>query len=64
MKYFWALFWSFLLSNMMVYVVANMTTTAEHPIEYSFNTALILTVIFTIFVGILGDGVLNKKITD
>lgn len=45
----------------MVYVVANMTTTPDLTVEYSVTTALVASIFFTVFVAILGDGLVNDK---
>lgn len=45
MRYFWTLFWAFLLTQMLTYVVSSMIGTA-----YKFETGLILTAVVTIFV--------------
>lgn len=43
MKYFWTLFWTFILVQMVMYVGSSMLGTA-----FDFNMGLILTVVVTI----------------
>ncbi|OEH91632.1 YjzD family protein [Bacillus solimangrovi] len=56
MRYFWTFFWAFLLSQMITYVVSNM-----QGASYSFTTGLIFSVILTLTVAILGDGLLTDE---
>jgi hypothetical protein len=50
MRYFWTIFWAFLLSQMLVYVISSMQGFA-----FSFTNGVLLTVIFSIAVIFLGD---------
>lgn len=48
MRYIATIFWAFLLSQMLTYVVSSMNGMA-----YSFNMGLILTVIFSVLIFVL-----------
>ncbi|RPF52096.1 YjzD family protein [Aquisalibacillus elongatus] len=54
MRLIWTVIWSFLLSLMVVYVLASMTGD-----EFSLSFAGILTAIFTIVAVVLGEGVIK-----
>ncbi|GEL76893.1 YjzD family protein [Tenuibacillus multivorans] len=54
MRIIWTLFWSFVLSLMVVYVLASMTGD-----EFSFTFSIVLTAIFTIATVTLGEGVIK-----
>lgn len=56
MRYFWTIFWAFLLSNMIVYVISSMQATG-----FSFAQAIILAAVFSVVIFILGDGVVSKE---
>ncbi|UOQ43447.1 YjzD family protein [Halobacillus salinarum] len=56
MRIFWTVFWAFLLSLMMAYVVSNMTGN-----EFSFLQAIIMTVIFSGTVIALGEGLIKEE---
>ena len=49
MRFFWTLFWSFLLSQMLVYVISSMQGSS-----YDFNTGIIIAIAMSIAVFILG----------
>lgn len=55
MRYFWALFWGFLLANMLTYVVGSMLGTG-----YDFKTGSILTVILVVMVFVLAAIIPNE----
>jgi uncharacterized Tic20 family protein len=50
MHFFWTLFWTVLLSNMMNYVVANMQGTYS----YNFQLATLVAVIFSVVIFVIG----------
>lgn len=54
MRYFWALFWGFLLVQMLTYVVGSMIGTT-----YDFKTGTILTVVLVVMVYIIGSVIPN-----
>lgn len=56
MRYIWTIFWSFLLSQMLVYVVSSM-----NGAPFNFNTGVILTVAFSVIIFILGDAGVPKE---
>ncbi|MCM3595253.1 MULTISPECIES: YjzD family protein [Bacillaceae] len=56
MRYFWTFFWTFLLMQMMAYVVSSMTGVA-----YNFVTASILAVVATVLILILGEVVPDRS---
>lgn len=45
MRYFWSIFWAFLLCQMFVYVVGSMIGSA-----YNFNLGALLTVVISVMV--------------
>ncbi|SEU03362.1 Protein of unknown function [Salinibacillus kushneri] len=55
MRFLWTFIWSLLLSSAVVYVISNMAT-----VDFSFNAALFLAVVFTIIVSVLGEGILKE----
>ncbi|MYL32246.1 DUF2929 family protein [Pontibacillus yanchengensis] len=55
MRLFWSIFWGFLLSCMVTYVVSSMNGGAFH-----LSQAIVLTVAFTLTVLILGEGALKE----
>jgi hypothetical protein len=55
MRYFWTLFWAFLLIQMMLYVVS-----AMQGATYDFAQGTIIAVVFSILIFILGDAVVPK----
>lgn len=56
MRIFWTVFWTFLLSQMLVYVVSSMTGGT-----YDFMQGIFLCVVFSIIVIFLGEaGVPNE----
>ncbi|PLR69885.1 MULTISPECIES: YjzD family protein [Bacillaceae] len=56
MRYFWTFFWTFLLMQMMAYVVSSMTGVA-----YNFGTASILAVVVTVLILIIGEVVPDRS---
>jgi hypothetical protein len=57
MRYFWSLFWGFLLSQMLTYVVASMLGTT-----YDFKTGCVLTVIIVVFVYAISAVIPNEPV--
>ncbi|MHC0036710.1 YjzD family protein [Pseudoneobacillus sp. C159] len=57
MRYFWTLFWTFLLVQMMNYVVTSMTGTT-----YDFMTGNILAVIVTVLIFIVSTVIPNDPV--
>ncbi|WP_017754623.1 YjzD family protein [Calidifontibacillus oryziterrae] len=56
MRIFWTLFWSFLLSLMLVYVISSMTGS-----PFVFMQGVILAVVFSLVIIIVGEaGVPNE----
>ncbi len=55
MRYFWTLFWAFLLTQMLTYVVSSMIGTA-----YNFETGVLLGIAVTVFVAILSVVIPNE----
>ncbi|MGG5253285.1 YjzD family protein [Neobacillus sp. SM06] len=55
MRYFWTLFWAFLLTQMLTYVVSSML-----GIAYKFETGLLLAIVFTVFVAIITAVIPNE----
>lgn len=56
MRIFWTVFWSFLLSQMLVYVISSMTGNT-----YEFMQGVVLTVVFSVIIILLGEvGVPNE----
>ncbi|TFB22027.1 DUF2929 family protein [Filobacillus milosensis] len=55
MRLIWTVIWSFLLSLMVVYVLASMTGD-----DFSLTLATVLTALFTLAAVILGDGVIKE----
>ncbi|BAC13157.1 hypothetical conserved protein [Oceanobacillus iheyensis HTE831] len=56
MRYIMTIFWSFLLSAAVSYVLSSM---GGEP--FLIENAIILTVIFSIVVFVLGEGILKEK---
>ncbi len=56
MRIFWTVFWAFLLSLMMAYVVSNMTGS-----DFSFLQAIVMTVLFSGTVIALGEGLIKQE---
>ncbi|KQL54996.1 hypothetical protein AN964_16795 [Heyndrickxia shackletonii] len=59
MKYFWTLFWTFLLVQMLGYVGSAMTDT-----QYSIGTMSILSVVVTVMIFILSSVIPNSPATE
>ncbi|MDQ0198168.1 YjzD family protein [Neobacillus ginsengisoli] len=57
MRYFWTFFWSFLLVEMLTYVVSSMIGTA-----FDFKTGAILSVVVTILVFIVSTLIPNEPV--
>lgn len=55
-RIFWSIFWGFLLSCMVTYVVSNM-----NGAEFDITKAIILTIAFTLTAILLGDGLLKEE---
>ncbi len=55
LRYFWTLFWTFLLMQMLTYVVSSMTGAA-----FDFQTGLILTVAATILIFVISAIIPNE----
>ena len=58
MRYIWTIIWSFLLTNMMYYVVGNMSGAG-----YDFNNATTISLFVSVLVFILGDGIIGSEET-
>lgn len=56
MRLFWSIFWGFLLSCMITYVISSMQGGSFH-----LSQAIVLTVAFTVVVTLLGEGALSKE---
>ncbi|WP_246938625.1 YjzD family protein [Bacillus pinisoli] len=56
MRYFWTLFWTFLLIQMVLYVVSSMQGGT-----YDFVQGSIIAVVFSILIFILGDALVPKE---
>ncbi|WP_102028030.1 YjzD family protein [Salirhabdus sp. Marseille-P4669] len=56
MRYIFTLFWSLLISSMVVYVIGNMSGT-----PFNITNAVVLAVVFTFVVIVLGDGLLKDE---
>ncbi|RBW71059.1 YjzD family protein [Bacillus taeanensis] len=50
MRYIWTIIWSFLLTQMLFYVVSNMTSTS-----YEFSSAAIISLVVSAIIFVLGD---------
>lgn len=59
MRYLGVVFWSFVISSLLGYVLTNM---AGEP--FTLTPILALTVIFSLIVTIVGDGILTKQDTN
>ncbi|WP_449539457.1 YjzD family protein [Ferdinandcohnia sp. Marseille-Q9671] len=59
MRYFWTLFWTFLLVQMASYVIGSMQAAT-----YSFSTASVVAVIVTALIIILGAVIPNEPVED
>lgn len=59
MRFFWTFFWSFLLVQMLTYVVSSMTPGAT----YEFMPAAITSVVFTILIFIVAAVIPNEPAT-
>lgn len=58
MRIFWTVFWSFLLSEMLVYVISSMSGST-----YVFMQGVVLTVVFSVIIILLGEaGVPNEPV--
>lgn len=56
MRIFWTVFWTFLLSQMLVYVVSSMSGGT-----YDFMQGIILTVVFSLIIILVGEsGIPNE----
>ncbi|MEQ6375479.1 DUF2929 family protein [Bacillaceae bacterium S4-13-58] len=56
MKIFWATFWSFLLSVMLIYVTSSMT--GDH---FNFTKVLLLTAAMAIIATVISEGILTNE---
>lgn len=56
MRYFMTIFWSLLISGVVSYVLSSMAGEA-----FNLAHSIILAVIMTIFIFILGDGLLKEQ---
>ncbi|MEH6905444.1 YjzD family protein [Neobacillus drentensis] len=56
MRFFWTFFWSFLLVQMLTYVVSSMTPGAE----YEFMPAVIASVVVTILIFVVTTVIPNE----
>jgi uncharacterized membrane protein len=56
MRYFWTFLWSFLLSNMLVYVVSNMEGS-----HFDLMQSTILAVVFTVIISIMGSATAGEE---
>ncbi|GGM24991.1 hypothetical protein GCM10011351_08350 [Paraliobacillus quinghaiensis] len=54
MRYLGGIFWSFLISTLLGYVLTSMTGD-----PFSFAPVLVMTVAFSIIVAIVGDGIIT-----
>ena len=59
MRYFWTLLWTFLLVQMLNYVVSSMNGTT-----YDFNTGTILAVIVTVLIFVVSLIIPNDPVED
>lgn len=59
MRYFWTLFWSFLLSHMVVYVTSSMNGTG-----YNFTQGTVTAIFFAIIVFALGAVISSDEVTE
>ncbi|MBV7508533.1 YjzD family protein [Bacillus sp. sid0103] len=59
MRFFWTLFWSFLLVQMLTYVVSSMTSGAE----YDFVTGTIAAVGVTILIYVITALIPNEPVS-
>ncbi|MFD2443176.1 YjzD family protein [Bacillus sp. CGMCC 1.16607] len=57
MRYFWTLFWTFLLVQMLNYVVTSMTGTT-----YDFNTGTIISVIVAVLIFVVTLVIPNEPV--
>lgn len=56
MRYFWTLFWSLLLSHMVVYVAGSMNGTG-----YDFTQGTFAGIIFAVIISVLGDTLVPEE---
>jgi hypothetical protein len=56
MRYFWTFFWTFLLIQMVLYVVSSMQGGT-----YSFAQGSIIAVTFSVLIFVLGDALVPKE---
>jgi hypothetical protein len=57
MRYIWTIFWAFLLSQMLVYVVGSM-----QGVAFNFMTGVLLSIVFSVAIVLLGDaGIPDEK---
>ena len=54
MRYLGGIFWSFLISSLLGYVLPSMTGAA-----FSFGPVIVLTVVFSVIITIVGDGIIT-----
>ncbi|WP_078408655.1 YjzD family protein [Priestia abyssalis] len=59
MRIFWTFFWSLVLINMSAYVVSSM-----QGFTYDFVIASIISVVFSVFVIILGEALIPNEPVD
>ncbi len=56
MRYIWTIIWSFLLSSMIVYVLASMSGGT-----FDLTGTIALTAVFALTTIVLGEGILGKS---
>ncbi|WP_084315601.1 YjzD family protein [Thalassobacillus devorans] len=56
MRFFWTIFWAFLLSSMITYVISNMQSST-----FSFVQVIILTVLFSGAAIVLAEGLIKDE---
>jgi hypothetical protein len=56
MRYIWTIIWAFLLTQMLFYVVSNMTST-----DYSMGSASVISLIISAIIFVLGDAVVPNS---
>ncbi|MBM7554045.1 YjzD family protein [Thalassobacillus pellis] len=56
MRYFWTVFWAFLLSLMITYVISNMSGS-----HFNFVQVIVLTVLFSGAAFLLGESLIKDE---